>query len=319
MKIRTACFESDAPAIASICTLGEPDQPVSTEMVRTWFERDAAGRTSLRLVAQDDNGDVSGYCAAVHDTWIPDGHFFYWMGVFPSHQGKGCGTALWKAAQVFMQEHGVTRIMSEVLDNAPAGLAYAQKIGFTIDRQIFDSSLDLTTFDEAPFLEGIKRVGNEGIRFCSLADFPDTPENHQKFYELNFAVVQDIPGEDWEFAEYHKFFEERIWGSPRFRRENHILALDGDTWVGFASVALFPEDHRAYNNTTGVIRAYRGRKIAVALKVLAARYVRSRGALTITTDNDSTNAPILAVNQKMGYIPRPGKYMLVRTEGAGTA
>jgi hypothetical protein len=34
----------------------------------------------------------------------------------------------------------------------------------------------------------------------------------------------------------------------------------------------------------------------------------------VRTDNDSLNAPILAINQKMGYQPLPGQYFLVRWE-----
>jgi GNAT superfamily N-acetyltransferase len=66
---------------------------------------------------------------------------------------------------------------------------------------------------------------------------------------------------------------------------------------------------------TGVLSAYRGRKIALALKVLAARYARQHGAREIGTDNDSLNPPILAINQKMGYQPHSGRYMVVRHPG----
>jgi RimJ/RimL family protein N-acetyltransferase len=59
-----------------------------------------------------------------------------------------------------------------------------------------------------------------------------------------------------------------------------------------------------------VLRSHRGRKIAQALKVLAARYARQAGVRRISTHNDSLNAPILRINQKMGYQPQPGKYLL---------
>jgi hypothetical protein len=44
--------------------------------------------------------------------------------------------------------------------------------------------------------------------------------------------------------------------------------------------------------------------------VLAARYARLHGALRLETDNNSINAPILAINRRMGYQPQPGKYWL---------
>jgi hypothetical protein len=45
--------------------------------------------------------------------------------------------------------------------------------------------------------------------------------------------------------------------------------------------------------------------------VLAARYARQNGADRIITDSNLRNAPILAINRKMGYKPQPGKYTLV--------
>ncbi len=67
---------------------------------------------------------------------------------------------------------------------------------------------------------------------------------------------------------------------------------------------------------TGVVASYRGRKIALALKLLAIRYAWSHGAKTIRTHNDSLNAPMLAINRKLGYQPQSGKYRL-RKEIAG--
>ncbi len=73
-------------------------------------------------------------------------------------------------------------------------------------------------------------------------------------------------------------FEEFVIQAPWFRREGQLLAVDGDQWIGMAAVGLFPETHSAYNEYTGVLRPYRGRKIATSLKVLAARYARQNGA-----------------------------------------
>jgi hypothetical protein len=37
---------------------------------------------------------------------------------------------------------------------------------------------------------------------------------------------------------------------------------------------------------------------------------KKEGMSTIRTNNDSENAPMLAVNGKLGYIPEPGFYTL---------
>ena len=76
-------------------------------------------------------------------------------------------------------------------------------------------------------------------------------------------------------------------------------------------MAYYPERNSAYNAFTGVERDYRGRGLAQALKLLAVRFAQHYGAAYIRTNNDSQNAPMLAVNRKLGYRPEPGKYRLV--------
>ncbi len=312
MDIRHARIETDLPGILSVINACDPDHPESLERLRANFENNTPGRISLRLVAVDEAGAVIGYCPIIHVAEAPEYHFYVWIGIAPAFRGLGLGATLWEASLAFLKEQTATRIGSEVADTNPSGLEFARRRGFKIDRQHFYSVLDLTAFDEKPYLPSIAALEAQGIRFCSLADFPDTPGTLQKFYELNLAVVRDIPGEDWDFDHYPGFFEKYILGSPRFNRAGQLLAVDGDEMVGLAAVNLCPEKHSAYNATTGVIRPYRGRGIALALKVLSALYARQHGAQLLDTENDSLNVPILAINRRLGYQPQPGVYQLVR-------
>ena len=188
----------------------------------------------------------------------------------------------------------------------PAGLGFATRRGFSIDRQLFHSSLDLTTFDETPYLEDVCRLEESGIRFCSLEDFPDSPATRRQLYELNYQYDQEILSVIPSFEDFDRFVCSADW----FCRAGQLLAVEGDTWVGLAAVSLNPEARTAYNENTVVHPAQRGRKIARALKVLAARYARKQGAERIETDNNTRNAPILAINRRMGYQPQPGKFWL---------
>ena len=311
MNIRPARIETDLPGIVSVINPYE-NHTMTVDRLRAQFQNSPPERMIQRLVAVDESDTVTGYSYISHPVGAPDHHFYAWVGVDPAQRGRGTGSTLWEASLAYLQEKGAARLASEVLEIEPGSLAFAQRRGFTVDRHHYDSVLDLATFDDTPFQPTIAALEAQGIRFCSLADFPGTPETQRKFYELNLAVVMDIPGENWDFAMYPKFFEEYIVGASWFKPENQLLAVDGEEMVGLASVRLFPERQSAYNATTGVIRAYRGRDIGLALKIMAVRYARQHGARRVTTDNDSLNAPILAINHKMGYQPQPGQYFLVR-------
>lgn len=312
ITVRPADFEAELPAIVALINAVEPHDPTTVEKELEHYRADPPECRTQRLVAVDDQGRLLGLAYMTHPFWSPARHYYVWIGVDPAFQGQRAGSALWRAALVHLQAEGATRLECEAGEKDKTSLAVALRCGFTAFRQLSASSLDLLTFDETPYLAMIAELEAQGIRFCALADFPDTPENQAKFYALNLAIVQDIPGEDWDFARYPDFFEKRILGSPRFNPAGQLLAVEGENWVGLAAVSLDPEAKRATNATTGVVRSHRGRGIALALKVLAARYARQHGAESIHTHNDSLNTPILAINHKLGYRSQPGKTFLVR-------
>jgi DNA-binding transcriptional MerR regulator len=307
-SIRTARIESDLPDIVRITNPYE-SQPITIDQMREWFQYNPPGRVQRRMVSVDENDAVASYGGYVHEADGPDHHFTVWVIVASDHHGQGIGSALWDTLVKDLREQRATRLVSDVLDNDPKSLAFAEHRGFAIDQHFFNYELNLTTFDETPYLARISALEAQGIRFCALADFPDTPETRHKLYDLNISYVLDNTNAraPWTYPG----FEEFVIQAPWFRREGQLLAVDGDQWIGMAPVSLFPETHSAYNLHTGVLPAYRGRKVATSLKVLAARYARQNGANSILTDSNLRNAPILAINRKMGYKPQPGKYTLV--------
>lgn len=303
--IRTAHIETDLPDIVRITNPYE-SHPVTVDQVREWFQYNPPARVQRRLVSVNEKDVVTGYAGCVHEADSPAGKFVVWVIVDPELHGLGIGAALWEALLKELKVLGATRLTSDVLDNDPQSLAFAVRRGFAIDEHFFNFELDLTTFDETPFLADIAALEAQGICFCALSDFPDSPETRRKLYELNISYVLDH-APPWTF----QGFEEFVIQAPWFCREGQLLAVDGERWVGMAPVSVFPDARTAYNLHTGVLSEYRGRKIATSLQVLAARYAHRHGAKRIIADSNLRNAPILAINRKMGYQRQPGKYTLV--------
>ena len=311
-RLRPALPSTDEPGIASVVNAFEQN-PVSEETVHEWLTHEAPGRISYRQVAVTEDDDaVVGYAVSVHETWDPERQFYAWAGVAPAWRGQGVGAAMYSDMLAFLKHHDADTVTSEVRDDCAVSQAFARRRGFEYDRHLFQSSLDLDHFDDSPYAQIIADIAASGLRVHSLADFGDTPEARRKLYEVNATTDRDVPG--WtgpgiSFEEFNEWVYESGW----YRPDGQLLAADGDRWVGICAVRLYPEADQAFNVHTGVIRSYRRRNIALALKLAAIHYARSQGARSISTHNDSTNSPMLALNRKLGYVPEPGRCTLRKT------
>lgn len=310
MIIRPVQPQTDLPRIVELVNTYEPE-PISLAPVQRWCERVAPGRIIHMIVALDTQEKISGYCEVFHETWFHPGEFQIWVVVDPAKHKTGIGSLLYDAAQSFVRTQEVTSLKSETRENCPDGLRFAQKRGFSIERHHFESTLDLIAFEESPFLPEIESLHESGIEIHSLAVFGDCQTARKKLYEVNYATAMDIPGvTGWVSFEE---FEATVCVSEWYRPEGQFAALDGENFIGLSAVKLMPENRGAYNLMTGVLPAYRGRKIALALKLAAIRYAKQHGAAYMRTNNDSQNPAILALNEKLGYRPEPGKYLLRNT------
>ena len=81
--------------------------------------------------------------------------------------------------------------------------------------------------------------------------------------------------------------------------------------IAIAYVILDPESRRAFSAYAGTLRAYRGRGLARLAKLGVMRRLAELEVTLALTENDETNAPMLAINQRLGYRPIESRYAYV--------
>lgn len=288
-------------------------QKVTPQSLVEWDQDSIVTATMRRrMVALNEVEKVTGYSMVWRDPQTENGRYGLYVVVDPEQRRQGIGSRLYDEALAFAVAQGAVVLDSEVFDDDEIGLGFARRRGFTIRRHVFQSEIDLHTFDPQPFAGHVAQVEASGIRFFSLAEAGDTQEARRKLHAVNRRTSLDDPASTGSFSDFETF-NNRLNNASWFLPQGQILAADGDDYIGLSAVGYFAADNSMYNLMTGVDRAYRGRGIALALKLKAIAFARAYGADTIRTSNDSENEPMLAINRKLGYKPLPGEYRLIKT------
>lgn len=307
MQIRPTSA-ADAPALAAIISSQSIEPTTADSLLREDALRPATD-PYIRLGAYLDTGELMGFVFAWHAEDMAPGEFFPRVRVAAAHQGKGVGRALWQAALAWLKEQGATSIISGVMEADARSQRIAQEAGFRITYHLFESALSLPDWDPAPWQAAVARSEASGIRFTTQAEWGTSPEAMRPLWEVSTRLELDIPSNEHRtplpFETWYRLQVE----NPHFSAEGVHLALDGERIVGVSTIYQL-DSGAMLNEFTGVDREYRGRGIALALKVKGIAWAKRAGAPYIRTANHSVNKPMLAVNQKLGYKPEPGRFQV---------
>ncbi len=152
----------------------------------------------------------------------------------------------------------------------------------------------------ASLFEGVvEAVKESGIVLTTLAQLGNTVTQQRHMFELNRVCAADIP-ERGEFHTWDQYVERRI-EVPSFDPEGVVVALDDHRWVGMSATSYRGGNSYAFGDMTGVLRSHRGHQLALAMKVRGMAWATADGTRTVRTVHHPANAPIIALNRRLGY------------------
>lgn len=310
LQFRPPILPDEYDRLADLLSQGFTQPSTASELAEN-DNRLPQGSILHRTLAVDGEGRVLGFGEAFRYPNTKAGKFYITVAVDRAARREGVGTALLSEVEAFATGHGGNYFVGSVRDDDPVSLAYAHKRGYATERHWFTSRLDLTSWDGATFAGVVEAVRAGGIGLLPFADLADPVAAEQRLYELMSRTMVDLPG--YEAAQFMSF---ETWQNAFIKRpgaENVVVAADGDRFVGVT--IMYKTDAGLYTAHTSVDRAYRGRHIALALKLYSIDLARARGVTVMTTGNDSLNAPMIAVNRKLGYVPQTGEYDVAKRLG----
>jgi RimJ/RimL family protein N-acetyltransferase len=106
--------------------------------------------------------------------------------------------------------------------------------------------------------------------------------------------IESIPYDEWE---------QHVLEHPLFTLDGSFVAYVDDEPAACSMLLVDLESGHASNMMTGVVPWRRGRGLGLACKLASIRWAAENGVTVMATTNDETNAPMLAINERLGYRP----------------
>jgi GNAT superfamily N-acetyltransferase len=258
--------------------------------VRGWLHRRAAvpERARLSSVVAEVDGRIAGAADAGLNFFGSGDLGVLGVLVHPDQRNQGIGSALYELAFEHLVSLGAPRATS-MFDETEAGLEFARRRGWREVRAEILSMLDPRDVDEQP---------SPLVELVPARDL-DPRELHR----VDEEATRDVPAvEELEGIPYDEW-RAFVWDNPLVTRDGSFGAVVDGSVAAVSLLTANIDIGRAANMFTGTSREHRGRGLALAVKLASTHWAAANGITQIVTTNDETNAPMLAVNRRLGYRP----------------
>jgi GNAT superfamily N-acetyltransferase len=304
-RLRPATLE-DAAGVAELQTATRPDDPHDAATVMFWWTHMPDSDRWMRLLAEQD-GNIDLYVSASHGTWKDGATRFGRVRVYlhPRSWSDQVFRNALETAESWLRDEQSQTAVAFAREDQEHELTVLYGMGYREVRRERFWELDLVAKGE----ELVARAEHcradmreKGIHIGTLEDDPD-PDTLTRLYELDLEATEDIPTTVPfpvpTFDEWTRMYFE----NPGIRRERFWIAKRDSEVVGMSLIQYPPGLGIPATEFTGTSRSVRGLGIARALKYETVAQAIALGATRLRTDNDAGNAPILHLNEEMGYRP----------------
>lgn len=300
--LRSATVD-DARFAADLYTAVRPEDPQDpVEYAHFWANPDT------RSVTERFIGELGAERVAIaqqrHTSWAHTPERFGSVGgdLLPAFRTPERLEALLAAMEDRSRADGAVTFTSWTWEDDAAKLGVLERRGYKEERRERFWELDLVANRERLERmagESRQKMRDEGIAVLTI-DRDADPEKWHKLWRVSEEAIQDVPT---TVPHVESTFEDFMnWmRAPGLHEDRIWIARQGDDVLGVSVLSYPLERGVVQTDWTGMTRAARGKGIARALKCETVTQAIALGFDKVRTDNDSTNAPILHLNEVMGY------------------
>ncbi len=314
MSLRPATLD-DAELVADLVTEARPKDPVDPVLLRYHWEHPWDESVWRRSVVTRDGRDV-GLCAVNHPrdwTRMPERYARVQIELLRAQRSRERLAALFALAEGWAVDAGARRASTWAWEDETEKLDVAAARGFHERRRERFWELDLVANKEklARMTAASRaQMDEQGIRVLTL-DRDDDPDRYRKLWAMSDEAQQDVPTTVPHTTPSLETFLSSL-RSPGLREDRVWVARRGDDVVGVSMLEYPPVRGVVQTDWTGTARSVRGMGVARALKCETVMQAIGLGVDRVRTDNDAENAPILHLNETMGYRPAGEMIQLIK-------
>jgi GNAT superfamily N-acetyltransferase len=303
LALRPATLD-DAAFVADVLTEARPGDPVDPVLLRYFWEHPWDDGVWRRFLVSLGGRDV-GLCALNYPReWsaMPERYGRVQVELLRAARSHERLVALFAVAESWAHTAGALRASTWTWDDDAAKTAAATSRGFREERRERFWELDLVANRERlerMTTDSRHRMRERGFTVLTLADETD-PDRYRKLWEMSNEAQKDVPTTVPHTTPSLDSFITSL-RSPGLREDRIWIARSGGDLVGISMLEYPPVRGVVQTDWTGTARSVRGRGVARALKCETVMQAIALGVDRVRTDNDAQNAPILHLNESMGY------------------
>ena len=228
--------------------------------------------------------------------------FIIYIHVSNDYINKGYGSISFNFIMKQLQKFDPIKITSEVNEIHSRGIRFFKDRGFTVSMKERESQLDLTAYKPEKYQKEIDRVLNQGFRIITLSQFRmENKKADYKCWQFERIVAPDMPWTDPITIPDFNHYKEYMLSNPRFNPDSWFIVFDGNTIIGLNNLWTTALKKVAGTGLTGVLKEYRRRGIATALKHTSLAWAKRYGYDSIKTNNVDSNEGMLKINLDAGF------------------
>src|SRR5438105_4561988 len=313
LTFRTATPD-DAPFAADVMTALFPRSPWDPVAVRSGWSQPDESMEIARLIVLRGERPI-GFAHIDHARWDvqPERYASIWGDLMPAERTRDGLSAFLAAMEERLRADGARtiRVRAEEDDSLRIDTILAR--GYKEDRRQKRWELDVAANRDrllAMTADSRERMRAEGVKLLTLADDRD-PDVIKKIWRLSEEAGEDVPTTMPRIPEAMESYL-RWTRAPEIHRDRFWIARIGDEVVGLSVLGYPPVRGIVGTEWTATDRSVRGRGIARALKCETLAQAIALGVDRVRTGNDEANAPILHLNETMGYHLTPASINYLR-------